>query len=103
VVGYLRIEGCDNFHILGCFLAGPAFAQYEELLAEAYRRCEADAGDWLEALEAVDGLGLRLVDAAGEARYVRDFQLEALVRVGDPGGVPVSFKFIGAEQIASAD
>jgi hypothetical protein len=103
VVGFVRIDGCDNFHILGRFRAGPAFAQYEELLAEAYMRCVADACDCLEALEAIDGLGLRLVDATGQARYVRDFQLEALVRVRNPGGVPVSFKFIGAEQVTSAD
>jgi hypothetical protein len=102
VVGFVRIDGCDNFHILGRFRAGPAFAQCEGTLAEAYRRWAADADDWLDALEAVDQLGLRLVDAAGAGRSIRDFQLEALDQVRDPGGVPVEFKFIQAEQGATA-
>jgi hypothetical protein len=103
VVGYVCIEGCDNLHILGRFRAGPAFAQYEELLAETYRRWAADADDWLDALEAVDGLGLRLVGSSGQPRNIRDFQLEALEQVRDPGGVPVEFKFIGAEPNAAPD
>lgn len=101
VVGYVCIVGCDNFHILGQFRAGPAFAHCEALLAETYRRWAAAADDWLDALEAVDGLGLRLVDSSGEARNIRDFQLQALEQVYDPAGVPVEFKFIGAEPNAA--
>ncbi len=103
VVGYVCIVGCDNFHILGRFRAGPAFAQYEGLLAETYRRWATGADDWLGALEAVDGLGLRLVDSSGEARNIGDFQLGALEQVHDPAGVPVEFKFIGAESNATDD
>src|SRR5262249_55338615 len=97
VVGYVCIVGCGNFHILARFRAGPAFSRCERLLAETYRRRAADADVWLDALEAVDRLGLQLVDAAGKARNIRDFQLEALEQVHDPGGVPVEFKFFGAE------
>jgi hypothetical protein len=86
--------GCDNFHILGRFRAGPAYDQYEELLARTYDR---EAANWLDALEAVDALGLQLVTVKGEPVKIRDFQLEALDQVRSPSGVPVEFKFIQAE------
>ena len=63
----------------------------------------ADADDWLDALEAVNGLGLRLMDSTGWTQNIRDFQLEALEQIRDPGGVPVEFKFIKAEPGAEPD
>src|SRR5262245_42470419 len=91
IVGHVRVVGCDNFHIIGRFRAGPAYDQYEELLK---RTNDRDAASWLDALEAVDALGLELVDAKGEPIKIRDFQLEALDQVRGPNGVPIEFKFL---------
>lgn len=91
IVGYVRIVGCDNFHIFGRFRAGPAYERYKELLARTH---DQEKQGWLDALDAVDGLGLRLVNAKGESVRIRDFQLEALEQRRGASGVPVEFKFI---------
>src|SRR5947208_2064472 len=93
VVGHVRLGDCDNYFQLGRFRPGPAFARYEPLLAEVYRRSEADDDDWLDALGSVNELGLKLADSAGGATPVRDFQLGSLDGLDGPDGVPIEFKY----------
>jgi hypothetical protein len=97
VVGEIRIEACDNFYIAGRFRAGPEFERYAELLEKAYRRWLHEAEDWLDALEEVNDLGLRLEDLPnGKVTEIRDFQLQGFTRVKEEEGESVEFKFVHA-------
>lgn len=96
-IGYVLIVGCDNWHILGRFRAGPDYSSYEELLETAYREFDQETGEWLDVLEEVNNLGLRLESPTGDwAKNIRDFQPEGLECLREKDGVPVEFKFFGA-------
>src|SRR5262245_25789335 len=86
-VGTGSITGCDNFHIVGRFRAGPGFPRYEGLLSRVYRLWETDAPEWIDSLEEVNDLHLYLLDPnTGEVTPIRDFQLEGLTRIRDAAG-----------------
>ena len=91
VIGYVAVDLCDNFFILGSFRAGPDYDGYQHLFDDLRARKQdmdqhlsADDDDkydlasdaWMNALDRINDLHLSLRSRDGtDVRPIRDFQI----------------------------